>query len=43
MKKAKYALSELGAVLLAWLRGEGDLPGLIVAWAQVVTGQVAVE
>ena len=37
------ALLELGRVLAAWLRGEGDLAGLLVAWWEVASGQVLVE
>lgn len=32
------ALAELKAVLWAWVCGEGDLIGLLVAWWQVVSG-----
>lgn len=33
---------ELRQVLQAWRRGEGDLVGLLIAWYQVVSGQVVV-
>ena len=33
-------LWELGQVLLAWLRREGNLFDLLLAWWQVVSGQV---
>lgn len=36
----KRICNELWAVIRAWLAGEGDLVGLLVAWYQVVTGQV---
>ena len=38
-----FALSELAHVLRAWVMGRGDLIGLLVAWAEVVTGQVVTE
>ena len=38
-----FATGELAYVLCAWVTGEGDLIGLLVAWAQVVCGKVALE
>lgn len=35
-------LRELGQVILAWLRREGDLPGLLAAWWDVASGRVLV-
>ena len=39
----RYAISELAQVLWAWVTGEGDLFGLLVAWGEVVAGYVATE
>ena len=36
------AMSELVQVLWAWVTGEGNLFGLLDAWWEVVTGQVAI-
>ena len=33
-------IRELGLVLWAWLRGQGDLAGLVLAWLEVTTGMV---
>jgi len=35
-------LWELGQVMLAWLRREGDLLGLLAAWWEVASGRVLV-
>ena len=37
-----FAMGELVQVLWAWVSGEGDLPGLLTAWWEVVSGQVAI-
>jgi len=37
------AWRELRAVLGDWLRGDGGLVGLLVAWWEVVSGRVAVD
>jgi hypothetical protein len=34
---------ELKEIVRAWLAGEGDLPGLLLAWYEVITGQAAVD
>lgn len=36
----KLALVELGHVLVAWIKGQGDLRGLAIAWVEVVSGRV---
>ena len=36
-----FAVGELAQVLWAWVTGEGNLIGLLVAWWQVVSAQVA--
>ncbi len=38
-----FALSELAQVLWAWVTGGGDLIGLLVAWGEVIIGQVVTE
>lgn len=38
----KWLAWELGQVMLTWLRGEGDLPGLLAAWWDVASGRVVV-
>lgn len=35
--------TELRLVLHAWLRGEGPLIPLLVAWFEVITGRVVVD
>jgi hypothetical protein len=37
-----FAVSELVQVLCAWVTGEGHLFGLLDAWWEVVSGQVAI-
>ncbi len=37
------AIGELIAVLWAWLRGEGKLLELLLAWLEVVTGACKVD
>lgn len=37
---SRFALRELGGVLMAWLRGEGRLAGLLVAWWEVISDRV---
>jgi len=39
----REAVRELAMVLWAWVVGEGDLFGLLIAWFQVVTGRVLVD
>ena len=41
--KLAFAVGELMQVLWAWVRGEGDLFGLLDAWYEVVTGKVVTE
>jgi hypothetical protein len=37
-----FAVKELGQVLWAWVTGEGNLFGLLDAWWEVASGQVAI-
>ena len=37
------AFDELCLTLLAWLKGEGPLRDLLIAWLEVITGEVIVD
>ena len=35
-------IRELGQVILEWLKGGGDLAGLLLSWLEVVTNTVPI-
>jgi len=39
----RWLIWELAHVFAAWLHGEGNLAGLLVAWWEIASGQVLVE
>ena len=39
-KKDNWKRRELLAILLAWIRGGGNIIDALTAWAEVITGQV---